>query len=148
MLTMLSLALSPLLCSLFLSFAPLNAHLTGWNSWHRPLLRHFARQRKAEGRSASAPEDHILPDEFRLLLLCVRQYLMLASLLVRWGIVYLKGIEDFRAARKSLRQWGVRLGDPESTIEDEGFFVLDQKGFEPFIRWLVENGRLEAVDAA
>lgn len=99
------------------------------------------------GRSRSAAEQHILPDEWRLLLLCVRQYLMLTTLLVRWGIVFMKGIFDFRAARKPLRKWGLRLGDPESAAEDEGFFVLDQKGFEPFMRWAVENGRLDLVEA-
>lgn len=110
-----------------------------------------ARDKERAGSGASMLAfDKVAREEFRLLLLCMRQYLQLQLIFrpVRWGIVFLPGgINEFRDARMELKLWGVKLGAAESQIEDEAFFVLDQKGFEPFIRWVVEAGRLEVAEA-
>lgn len=113
-------------------------------------MRHFCKQRdvgRGAGGGGLKPE-HVMREEFRLLLLCMRQYMQLALLLLRWGIVYIKSAEHFRRVRSDLERWGLRLGDYGGKLEAEAYCVLDEKGFEPFLRWAVEEGRLEWVEEA
>ena len=120
----------------------------GWNSYHRPLMRHFVRVRdvgRGSGGGGLKPE-HVMREEFRLLLLCMRQYFQLSLILLRWGIVYVRSAEHFRRVREDLERWGLRLGEYGGKLEAEAFRVLDEKGFEPFLRWAGEEGRLEWVE--
>lgn len=126
-----------------------------WNSHVRPLARFLVRERDAfrAANRQRLPQprkhDYVERDEFRILLLCLRQYACMYA-----------GLEDlmnggqrlsavgFEAARPVFEKWGLRLTGSEPEVAEVAAELLATRGgIEPMLRWAVEEGHLRIVDS-
>jgi hypothetical protein len=139
--------------------AALSTWTGAWNSHHRPLSRWFVKERDATRRHAHAYEgkmdrlaDYVERDEFRILLLCIAQYVRLAEEVSaararrrRNGRLDADGLSALLPALSSL---GVRhLESRAGPVWEAALAKVGRAdGFEPFARWLVDEDHLELLD--
>ena len=123
-----------------------------WNSHVRPLMRFFVRERDAfraanGQRLPKRKHDYVERDEFRILLLCLRQYVCLHAALQQHMSGRRLDAPGFQAALPVFERWGLRLqgGDPE-VAEVAAELSATRDGMEPLLRWAVEEGHLQIVD--
>ena len=125
----------------------LSTALHTWNnSWKPVIMRAFCHAKdsnKSRKAKDKRKDDYVERDEFRLLLVCMRQYfeLYVAFSRVDYGGDRRVSKEEFISALPALEKWNVVV--PPEQAEQE-FGEIDDNGggyilFEEFIRWALEK---------
>ena len=112
------------------------------NSWKPVIMRAFTHAKdsnKSLKEKRKRNDDYVEADEFRLLLLCLRQYFELYIAFSRLDINqdHRLTYEEFINAIPHLAKWGVHVTESEAKAEFE-LIDLDHGGyirFDEFIRW-------------
>ena len=115
-------------------------------SWKPVIMRAFSHAkefnslRKGKGKRN---DDYVERDEFRLLLVCIRQFFELFIAFSRIDVNIDRRVdkEEFVASLPELAKWGIHIAPAEAMAE---FDKVDTDGsgaitFEEFIRWALEN---------
>ena len=125
----------------------LSTALYQWsNSWKPVIMRSFVRAKnsnKSRKAKSKRNDDYVEADEFRLLLLCMRQYFELYIAFSRLDCSSDRRLshEEFINAVPVLQRWGVSLTEEEAKTE---FQIIDDNGggyilFDEFIVWALQK---------
>ena len=118
-----------------------------WNrSWKPVIMRAFNRAQDFNAARKAKPkrnDNYVERDEFRLLLVCIRQYFELFIAFCRIDVNIDRKIdkEEFSNSLPELRKWGIDLADDQVAEEFEKIDT-DNSGavlFDEFIRWALEK---------
>ena len=117
-------------------------------SWKPVIMRAFdhakdsnKNARKAAGKKRQS--DYIEPDEFRLLLACMRQYFefYIAFSRMDYSSDRKISLEEFIRSLPELASWGIDVKEEEAEAE---FKVIDENGggsimFDEFVKWAIDR---------
>jgi len=117
------------------------------NSWKPVIMRAFTRSKDSNKKQKSKgkrKDDYVELDEFRLLLLCLRQYFELYVAFSRMDTSLDRRLdfEEFKSALPALAMWNIVLTEEQAEAEfkliddNNGGFIL----FDEFIRWALDRG--------
>ena len=121
--------------------------LLRWDRAWKPVIMRAYNHCRNSNRFVKAKknrnDDYVEVDEFRLLLVCIRQYFEMYVAFTRLDANEDKRIDlsEFKLALPTLLKWGITVpeDEAESTFkaidENRGGFIL----FDEFIRWALER---------
>jgi len=134
----------------------LDSKLMTWSqSWKPVIMRAYAHAKnsssKVEGgapkksKSKKSNDDYVeMGEEFRLMLLCMRQYFELYVAFTRMDSSMDRRLDmdEFKGALEPLALWGIAMTAAEAEAE---FVLIDDNGggyvlFEEFIQWALQKG--------
>ena len=115
-------------------------------SWKPVIMRAYMHVKDTNKRwkaKNKRKDDYVEKDEFRLLLVCIRQYF---EMFVAFSRIDLNDdrridLEEFKQALPTLKKWGIDVAEENAEAE---FAVIDDNGggyvlFDEFIHWALER---------